>query len=100
MVVLKEMDNTLKEELIKAVEMLPNEKIGEVIDFIEYIKKRYEKEIYEEDRTWLDADLDKLPEYDWGQNGPPEGKPVKYIPGIGLIVIGGKENDNGKNSRR
>jgi len=33
-----------------------------------------------------------LPEdpYDWGSQGQPKGKPLEYIPGIGLKVFGGK----------
>ncbi|AIS52627.1 hypothetical protein TKV_c14580 [Thermoanaerobacter kivui] len=85
------MDNTLKKKVIDAIEKLPEDKIAEVIDFIEYLKLKEEKEkMYEEDRDWLDADLADLPDYDWGTNGLPKGKPVKYIPGIGLIVEGGK----------
>ncbi|MHC5936002.1 hypothetical protein [Nostoc sp.] len=29
--------------------------------------------------------------YDWGSQGQPKGKPVEYIPGVGLTVVGGKD---------
>jgi hypothetical protein len=33
-----------------------------------------------------------LPEdsYDWGSQGQPKGKPLEYIPGVGLKVVSGK----------
>lgn len=46
----------------------------------------------EEDREWLDVDLGgELPPYDWGPDGPPKGKPVRYVPGVGPVVEGGKD---------
>ncbi len=41
----------------------------------------------EESRDWLDADLGGvLPDYDWGDAGTPEGVPVKYVIGEGMII--------------
>jgi hypothetical protein len=49
------------------------------------------------DRDWLDSDLSRLDDYepyDWGKTDPLTlGKPVQYIPNIGLVVEGGKDND-------
>lgn len=46
----------------------------------------------EEDRAWLGADVGgPLPPYEWGSEGPPKGKPVRYVPGVGLVVEGGRE---------
>ena len=43
------------------------------------------------DSRWLDADLGApLPPWDWGPGGRPEGKPVRYVPGVGLVVEGRK----------
>jgi hypothetical protein len=42
-----------------------------------------------EDRAWMDSDLSRLGEYepyDWGQEGPPAGLPVRYIPGVGIVI--------------
>ncbi len=44
----------------------------------------------DEDRAWLDADMGELPAYDWGPDGPPAGRPVRYAPGRGLIIEGGR----------
>lgn len=40
-----------------------------------------------ESQIWLEADLgDNLPDYDWGENGVPQGKPIEYLSGVGLVV--------------
>jgi hypothetical protein len=40
-----------------------------------------------EPQTWLEADLgDNLPDYDWGEDGIPQGKSVEYLSGVGLVV--------------
>ncbi|MBC6424397.1 MAG: hypothetical protein GDA43_25345 [Hormoscilla sp. SP5CHS1] len=38
-------------------------------------------EIKGNNQTWLDPDP-----YDWGPDGQPKGKPVEYIPGVGMVV--------------
>lgn len=39
------------------------------------------------DRVWLESDLSgPLPPYEWGLGGPPKGKPVRYVPGVGLVI--------------
>ena len=40
-------------------------------------------EAYEQQAGLLEAQLP----YDWGEEGPPEGKPVRYEPGVGLVVL-------------
>lgn len=81
-----------KKKAIEIIKKLPERKVAEIIDFLEYINQKYEEEV-REDRTWLDASLENFPPYDWGEEGPPKGKPVKYVPGIGLIVEGGRPNE-------
>ena len=50
-----------------------------------------ESESDELDSRWLDANWDKsLPPYEWGPNGVPAMKPVRYIPGKGLVIEGEK----------
>lgn len=42
-----------------------------------------------ETKAWLDADLaPPLPPWEWAPGGPPEGKPVVYVPGSGLVIEG------------
>lgn len=46
-----------------------------------------------EDQAWQEANLGGLlPPYEWGPEGPPKGKSVRYEPGVGLIVEGGKDS--------
>lgn len=50
------------------------------------------REMDPETRSWLDADLGgELPPFDWGPEGEPSGKPVHFVPGVGLVVDGGKD---------
>ncbi|MEG3436152.1 hypothetical protein V0288_03390 [Pannus brasiliensis CCIBt3594] len=52
--------------------------------------------VTESDRDWLDSDISRLEEYESYDRGEIDpltlGKPVKYIPNVGLVVEGGKEN--------
>lgn len=53
-----------------------------------------ESERDELDTRWLDANWDKaLPPYEWGPGGIPAMKPVRYIPGKGLIIEGEKPRE-------
>lgn len=50
-----------------------------------------------EDDAWLNADLGgPLPPYEWGPEGPPQTTPVRYVPGVGLVVEGGKSADGSR----
>lgn len=41
----------------------------------------------EESRDWLDVDLGGvLPDYDWGDAGTPEGAPIRYVIGEGMMI--------------
>jgi len=74
-----------KERLHQLVEQLP-----------ENAEEEAERRILEllddmtpEDVAWLESDLSDLGDlepYDWGPGGPPAGNPVRYVPGIGLVV--------------
>ena len=40
-----------------------------------------------ESRAWLDADLSsELPPYEWGEEGIPKGKPIRYDLEKGFVV--------------
>ncbi|NJM71490.1 MAG: hypothetical protein HC862_15380 [Scytonema sp. RU_4_4] len=45
----------------------------------------------DEEINKTEANLVEQDPYNWGSQGQPEGKPVKYIPGVGLTVVGGKD---------
>ena len=41
-----------------------------------------------ETREWLNAELThELPPYDWGKEGVPKGKPVRYDRAEGFVII-------------
>jgi DNA-binding Xre family transcriptional regulator len=40
----------------------------------------------DEDRGWLEADLDDGEPHDWGDEGPPRGQPLAYEPDRGIVV--------------
>jgi len=47
-----------------------------------------------ENHSWLETDLGgELPPYEWGAEGIPEARPVRYIQGKGLFVLGEKGHD-------
>lgn len=47
-----------------------------------------------EDDAWLNADLGgPLPPYELEPEGPPQAKPVRYVPGVGLMVEGEESAD-------
>ncbi len=75
-----------KEELHKMVDALPEDKTLILKKFLESLL-----DTNREDETWLDADLGELPPYDWGPEGPPQGKEIRYKPGVGLIAEGGEK---------
>jgi hypothetical protein len=77
----------VKEELHQLVDALPEKETLAVKRFLEFILR----ETNAEDKDWLEADLGELPPYEWGAQGPPKGKPVRYQPGVGLIIEGGKD---------
>lgn len=56
---------------------------------IQFIKKTTtEPGRDDETRVWRDADLaSQLPPYDWGKAGKPKGKPVRYEPEKGFVII-------------
>lgn len=45
-----------------------------------------------EDINWLNAELADWPPYDWGPEGVPKGKPVRFVEGKGLEIEGSQKN--------
>ncbi len=55
---------------------------------------RQEPGLSQEDRDWMERDLSRLGEfepYEWEEGELEEGKPVRYEPGVGIVVEEGKE---------
>lgn len=63
-------------------------------DLDTFIQSGQDAAMDEESRAWLEADLGgDLPPYDWGKEGPPKGEPVRYVPGVGLVIGGGRARE-------
>ncbi len=73
--------STIKKKIHEMVDTLPEEKIILLKQILEDLINAQK-----EDRSWLEADLAELPPYEWGADGPPKGKAVRYRPGVGLVV--------------
>ena len=71
-----------KEELHRLVDLLPDKSISIAKKFLESIVEKSRSE----DISWLDADLTEWPFYDWGPEGAPIGKPVRFVEGKGLVI--------------
>lgn len=83
---------TTKERLHQLIDLLPDNEVPRIGLMLEEACASVEDEhgMTAEDRAWLDADLSDLSSYgpfDWGEAGPPRGKPVKYVPGVGLVIL-------------
>lgn len=70
---------------------IPFESLVNAIANLSLKEKRVLSQILDEEINQTEADLPEQDTYDWGPDGQPKGKPVEYIPGVGLAVIGGKD---------
>jgi transcriptional regulator with XRE-family HTH domain len=70
------------EKLLAALREITGEEVVPG-DLLEYVP-----EPDPESREWLEDDAagGSLPPYDWGEEGPPPARPVRYEPGVGLVV--------------
>jgi hypothetical protein len=86
---------TNREELKRLIDQLPDGQTDQALGILVALLRGGPiegLEIDPETQTWMDADLGgPLPPYDWGPQGAPVGKPVRFEPGVGLVVEGGKD---------
>lgn len=70
------------EKLLAALREITGEEVVPG-DLLEYVP-----EPDAESREWLEDDAagGGLPPYNWGEEGPPSSRPVRYEPGVGLVV--------------
>lgn len=64
--------------------------IGEVMQFVPDLSP---EEMNPETNTWYELDVyGEIPPYNWGDEDPLTiGKPVRYIPGVGIVIEDGDE---------
>lgn len=54
-------------------------------------EKRQLWQLLDREIQQTESNIEELDPYDWGPQGQPEGKPVEYLSGVGLVVVGGKD---------
>ncbi|WP_334881441.1 DUF2281 domain-containing protein [Nostoc sp.] len=94
--------DSLKEKILEKLEHLPKNAQQEVLDFVEFLEWRKEnsqqsqlsvvsEELDEEfNMGWLETDLSNLGSYepyDWQPGELDKGLPVKYVPGMGVVIV-------------
>ncbi|MBN3883639.1 MAG: DUF2281 domain-containing protein [Nostoc sp.] len=94
--------DSLKEKILKKLERLPDNAQQEVLDFVQFLEWRKEncqksqlpvvsEELDEEsDAGWLGTDLSNLGSYepyDWQPGELDKGLPIKYVPGMGVMIV-------------
>ena len=77
-----------KEDLHRLVDLLPEKATSVAQKFLKFIVE----ESHSEDINWLDAELADWPLYDWGPEGVPRGKPIRFVEGKGLEIKEGQKN--------
>ena len=83
--------NTLKNEIVQRLEIIPDDKLREVLYFLNYLVWQTENSRTQEDTDWLESDLSGLGNYEpyeWQDGELQEGLPVKFIAETGKVEIG------------
>jgi len=78
------------EQILGLIEQLPRDRKQMIYQALnQELMAERETDLDEETKVWLEADFtEPLPEYDWGEQGIPEGYPVYHVPGQGLMIRG------------
>ena len=83
--------NTLRTQVVQSLEVIPDERLGEVLAFFNHLVRPKENSPTQQDTDWLESDLSGLESYDsykWQEGELEEGLPVKFIAETGNIEIG------------
>ena len=82
--------NSLRTQVVQSLEVIPDERLGEVLDFLRYLVQPPENDQTQQDTDWLESDLSGLESYDayeWQEGELEEGLPIKVIAETGNIEI-------------
>jgi hypothetical protein len=80
------------ERVIQLVKQLPVDSQHTLLSVLNAELKATLESVDGESQKWLEADLgEDLSPYEWGAGDVPEGKPVQYVLGRGLVVEGSKD---------
>jgi hypothetical protein len=83
--------NAIKNEIVQRLEIIPDDKLREVLSFLNYLVWQTENPRTQEDIDWLESNfsgLDNDEPYEWQEGELQEGLPVKFIAETGKIEIG------------
>ncbi|MBR8839094.1 MAG: hypothetical protein DSM106950_35115 [Stigonema ocellatum SAG 48.90 = DSM 106950] len=83
--------NTLRNKVLQRLSVIPDDKLQEVLSFLNYLVWQSENLQTQEDKNWLESDLSSLQNYEpyeWQEGELQEGIPVKFIAETGKIKIG------------
>ena len=83
--------NAIKNEIAQRLEIIPDDKLREVLSFLNYLVWQTENPLTLEDQDWLESELSSLDSYEpyeWQQGELQEGQPIKFIVETGKIEIG------------
>lgn len=56
--------NAIKNEIVQRLEIIPDDKLREVLSFLNYLVWQTENSRTQEDTDWLDSDLSSLDNYE------------------------------------
>ena len=74
--------NTIKSKIVQRLEIIPDDKLQEVLSFLNYLVWQTKNPRTQEDTDWLESDLSSLDNYEpyeWQEGELQEGLPVKFI---------------------
>jgi hypothetical protein len=80
----------LRTQVVQSLEVIPDERLDEVLDFLNSLLQSKENSQAQQDRDWLESDLSGLESYDayeWQEGELQEGLPVKFVAETGDIEI-------------
>ncbi len=83
--------NKLRNKVVQRLEVIPDDKLQEVLSFLNYLVWQSKNPQTQEDIDWLESDLSSLENYEpyeWQEGELEEGIPVKFIAETGEIKIG------------
>jgi hypothetical protein len=83
--------NILRKQIDQRLGIIPDDKLVEVLSFLNYLVWQTENPRTQEDQDWLESELsglDNYEPYEWQQGELQEGQPIKFIAETGKIKIG------------
>lgn len=85
--------SSLKTQIVKQLDCLPEQDLKQVADFIESLTSRNfdsDTSVQAEDATWLESDLSNLSEYEsyeWQAGELEQGSPVEISLGGEIVIV-------------